>query len=152
MQLSLYGLLLLTQPLQSSEQHIRTNLEFSSNFGFSIPLSTTLYQKPSEIKLPLSNFNPRKSIMSFISDPRFSFKFSYLTIWSCSGLCRLVWIRIMHNFVIWTKFSYFVHFLFAFCTKPRDQEINCDNYLPQCLVPFQLTIEFMLTWPETHFG
>ena len=33
MQLSPYGLLLLTQPLQSSEQHIRANLEFSSNFG-----------------------------------------------------------------------------------------------------------------------
>ena len=32
MQLSTYGLLLLTQPLQSSEQRIRANLEFSSNF------------------------------------------------------------------------------------------------------------------------
>jgi hypothetical protein len=32
-QLSPYGLLLLTQPLQSSEQHIRANLEFSSNFA-----------------------------------------------------------------------------------------------------------------------
>ena len=32
-QLSPYGLLLLTQPLHSSEQHIRANLEFSSNFG-----------------------------------------------------------------------------------------------------------------------
>ena len=31
-QLSPYGLLLLTQPLHSSEQHIRANLEFSSNF------------------------------------------------------------------------------------------------------------------------
>ena len=31
-QLSLYGLLLLTQPVHSSEQHIRANLEFSSNF------------------------------------------------------------------------------------------------------------------------
>ena len=35
MQLSPYGLLLLTQPLQSSEQHIRANLEFSSNLEFS---------------------------------------------------------------------------------------------------------------------
>ena len=34
MQLSPYGLVLLTQPLQSSEQHIRANLEFSSNFEF----------------------------------------------------------------------------------------------------------------------
>ena len=35
MQLSPYRLLLLTQPLHSSEQHIRANLEFSSNFdGF----------------------------------------------------------------------------------------------------------------------
>ena len=32
-QLSLFGLLLLTQPLHSSEQHTRANLEFSSNFG-----------------------------------------------------------------------------------------------------------------------
>ena len=31
-QLSLFGLLLLTQPLHSSEQHTRANLEFSSNF------------------------------------------------------------------------------------------------------------------------
>ena len=33
-QLSPFGLLLLTQPLNSSEQHTRANLEFSSNFGF----------------------------------------------------------------------------------------------------------------------
>ena len=33
MHFSPYGLLLLTQPLQSSEQHIRANLEFSSNFA-----------------------------------------------------------------------------------------------------------------------
>ena len=33
-QLSLFGLLLLTQPLHSSEQHTRANLEFSSNFGY----------------------------------------------------------------------------------------------------------------------
>ena len=32
MQLSLLGLLLLTQPLHSLEQHTRANLEFSSNF------------------------------------------------------------------------------------------------------------------------
>ena len=32
MHLSLFGLLLLTQPLHSSEQHTRANLEFSSNF------------------------------------------------------------------------------------------------------------------------
>ena len=32
MQVSLFGLLLLTQPLHSSEQHTRVNLEFSSNF------------------------------------------------------------------------------------------------------------------------
>jgi hypothetical protein len=32
-QFSPYGLLLLTQPLRSSELHIRANLEFSSNFG-----------------------------------------------------------------------------------------------------------------------
>ena len=32
-QLSLFGLLLLTQPLHSSEQHTRANLEFSSNFA-----------------------------------------------------------------------------------------------------------------------
>ena len=31
-QLSLFGLLLLTQPLNSSEQDTRANLEFSSNF------------------------------------------------------------------------------------------------------------------------
>ena len=36
MQLSPYGLLLLTQPLQSSEQHIRAHLEFSSNFAFRV--------------------------------------------------------------------------------------------------------------------
>ena len=35
MQLSLFRLLLLTQPLHSSEQHTRANLEFSSNFGYS---------------------------------------------------------------------------------------------------------------------
>ena len=34
MQLSLFGLLLLTQPLHSSEQHTRANLEFSSNFEY----------------------------------------------------------------------------------------------------------------------
>ena len=34
MQLSLFGLLLLTQPLHSSEQHTRANLEFSSDFEF----------------------------------------------------------------------------------------------------------------------
>ena len=34
MQLSPYGLLLLIQPLHSSEQHIKANLEFSSNFGY----------------------------------------------------------------------------------------------------------------------
>ena len=28
-----FGLLLRTQPLHSSEQHTRANLEFSSNFG-----------------------------------------------------------------------------------------------------------------------
>ena len=33
MQLSLFGLLLLTQPLHSSEQQTRANLEFSSNFA-----------------------------------------------------------------------------------------------------------------------
>ena len=33
MQLSLFGLLLLTQPLHSSEQHTRANLEFSNNFA-----------------------------------------------------------------------------------------------------------------------
>ena len=32
-QLSLLSLLLLTQPLNSSEQHTRANLEFSSDFG-----------------------------------------------------------------------------------------------------------------------
>ena len=32
-QISLFGLLLLTQPLQSSEQHTRADLEFSSDFG-----------------------------------------------------------------------------------------------------------------------
>ena len=36
MQLSLFGLLLLTQPLNSSEQDTRANLEFSSNFEESI--------------------------------------------------------------------------------------------------------------------
>ena len=34
-QLSLFGLLLLTQPLNSSEQHTRADLEFSSDFGIS---------------------------------------------------------------------------------------------------------------------
>ena len=33
-QLSLFGLLLLTQPLHSSEQHTRADLEFSSDFAF----------------------------------------------------------------------------------------------------------------------
>ena len=32
-QLSLFGLLLLSQPLHSSEQHTRADLEFSSDFG-----------------------------------------------------------------------------------------------------------------------
>ena len=32
-QFLLFGLLLHTQPLNSSEQHTRANLEFSSNFG-----------------------------------------------------------------------------------------------------------------------
>ena len=36
MQLSLFGLLLLTQPLNSSKQDTRANLEFSSNFGLDI--------------------------------------------------------------------------------------------------------------------
>ena len=35
MQLTLFRLLLLTEPLNSSEQHTRAYLEFSSNFGFS---------------------------------------------------------------------------------------------------------------------
>ena len=38
MQLSPYGLLLLTQALQSSEQHIRANLEFSSNFALQVQM------------------------------------------------------------------------------------------------------------------
>ena len=33
-QLSPFGILLVTQPLHLSEQHTRANLEFSSNFGF----------------------------------------------------------------------------------------------------------------------
>ena len=33
LQLSLYGLLLLTQPLHSLEQHTRADLEFSSDFA-----------------------------------------------------------------------------------------------------------------------
>jgi hypothetical protein len=37
-QFSPYGLLLLIQPLHSSEQHIRANLEFSSNFAQAIPI------------------------------------------------------------------------------------------------------------------
>ena len=37
-QLSPYGLLLLTQPIQSSEQLIRANLEFSSNFDTTLEL------------------------------------------------------------------------------------------------------------------
>ena len=41
MQLSPYGLLLLTQPLQSSEQHIRANLEFSCNFAKTAEIETT---------------------------------------------------------------------------------------------------------------
>ena len=40
MQLSLFGLLLLTQPLNSSEQDKRANLEFSSNF-----LTITSYEE-----------------------------------------------------------------------------------------------------------
>ena len=35
-QLSLFGLLLLTQPLHSSEQQTRANLEFSSNFAIAL--------------------------------------------------------------------------------------------------------------------
>ena len=42
MQLSPYGLLLLTQPLQSSEQHIRANLEFPSNFAFTFMFEVIL--------------------------------------------------------------------------------------------------------------
>ena len=38
MQFSLFGLLLLTQPLHSSEQHTRANLEFSSNFAGDVTL------------------------------------------------------------------------------------------------------------------
>ena len=45
MQLSPYGLLLLTQPLHSSEQHIRANLEFSSNFDYSMTLPLENYQQ-----------------------------------------------------------------------------------------------------------
>jgi hypothetical protein len=46
-QLSPFGLLLLTQPLHSSEQHTKANLEFSSNFElfhhqFYAPLHKTL--------------------------------------------------------------------------------------------------------------
>ena len=46
-QLSLFGLLLLTQPLHSSEQHTRANLEFSSNFDKvrSIERDTKIHMK-----------------------------------------------------------------------------------------------------------
>ena len=50
MQLSLFGLLLLTQPLNSSEQDTRANLEFSSNFDiylsaypYKSQIQTTVY-------------------------------------------------------------------------------------------------------------
>ena len=43
-QLSLFGLLLLTQPLNSSEQHTRADLEFSSDFESGGPLFKSQYQ------------------------------------------------------------------------------------------------------------
>ena len=36
--LSLFGLLLLTQPLHSSEQHTRADLEFSSYFDYDLKI------------------------------------------------------------------------------------------------------------------
>ena len=42
MQLSLFGLLLLTQPLNLSEQDTRANLEFSSNFAIRVVESPLL--------------------------------------------------------------------------------------------------------------
>ena len=44
MQLSPYGLLLLTQPLHLSEQHIRANVEFSSNFGLTVIWIEMIFQ------------------------------------------------------------------------------------------------------------
>ena len=58
-QLSPYGLLLLTQPLHSSEQHTRANLEFSSNFGLKgaskFTLDYVLLSFKTEGILPLSS-------------------------------------------------------------------------------------------------
>ena len=39
-ELSPFGLLLHTQPLNSSEQHTRADLEFSSDFAFTLGLFT----------------------------------------------------------------------------------------------------------------
>ena len=51
MQLSRYGLLLLTQPLQSSEQHIRANLEFLVTLP--VLLTWSLIGNPSWLKTNL---------------------------------------------------------------------------------------------------
>ena len=53
MQLSLFLLLLLTQPLHSSEQHTRANLEFSSNFEFTEG-ETLIFLKLSHEPYPLA--------------------------------------------------------------------------------------------------
>ena len=45
MQLSLFGLLLLTQPLGSSEQHTKANLEFPSNFEPNLTWLTLLSEQ-----------------------------------------------------------------------------------------------------------
>ena len=51
-QLSPFGLILLTQPLHSSEQHMRAYLEFSSNFAQGI----TVFFWKFHFELNLQNF------------------------------------------------------------------------------------------------
>ena len=53
MSLSLFGLLLLTQPLHSSEQHTRANLENSSNFAIYLLVEEAI-RIFSQIKFPLA--------------------------------------------------------------------------------------------------
>ena len=67
MQLSLFGLLLLTQPLHSSEQHTRANLEFSSNFDF-------LYDQAKTFK------TSQVALMHSVPGSLYSFRFRFSQI------------------------------------------------------------------------
>ena len=63
MQLSPYGLLLLTQPLQSSEQHIRANLELPSNFVNDVAILKSS-ERCAIVKCSTSTMSPAHTVLS----------------------------------------------------------------------------------------